>query len=87
VKVKEDRQQQINKWRKILKNSLGSAMKYDFPLMFLQLIEMFNPFKPKLVVVMFKNSVRTSKKKRISMTAISWLMLFREITSVSLRII
>jgi hypothetical protein len=34
--------------------------------------------------MIFKNSVRTSKKtQRVSMTAINWLMLFKEIIAVN----
>jgi hypothetical protein len=39
-----------------------------------------NPLKPKLVEVIFKNSVRTSKKTQLfTITKISSLMLFKEI--------
>jgi hypothetical protein len=45
--------------------------------------EYFVPLKPKLVLILFKNSVRTSKKTQpITITKISWLMLFKEIIAV-----
>jgi hypothetical protein len=34
-----------------------------------------NPMKPKLVCVLFKNSVRTSKRTHFTITKISWLNL------------
>jgi hypothetical protein len=42
------------------------------------------PFpRPKLVYIMFKNSVRTAKKiQHLAITKINWLMLFREIIAV-----
>jgi hypothetical protein len=37
-----------------------------------------NPLKPKLVQIIFKNSVRTSKKTpHFTMTKINWLTLFK----------
>jgi hypothetical protein len=43
----------------------------------------YNPLKPKLVQIMFNNSVRTAKKTRhFTITKISWLTLFKEIIAV-----
>jgi hypothetical protein len=43
----------------------------------------FNPLKTKLVYILFKNSVRTSKRTpNFTITKINWLMLFREIIAV-----
>jgi hypothetical protein len=40
---------------------------------------MINPLKPKLVLIIFKNSVRTAKKtQHFTITKINWLMLFKE---------
>jgi hypothetical protein len=42
-----------------------------------------NPLKPKLVQIIFKNSVRTAKKTpHFTITKINWLMLFKEIIAV-----
>jgi hypothetical protein len=42
-----------------------------------------NPLKPKLVCILFKNSVRTSKRTpHLTITNINWLMLFKEIIAV-----
>jgi hypothetical protein len=42
-----------------------------------------NPLKLKLIFTVFKHSVFTSKKtKPITITKISWLMLFKEIIAV-----
>jgi hypothetical protein len=39
-----------------------------------------NPMKPKHVLMIFKNSVRTSKRTpHFTITKINWLMLFKEI--------
>jgi hypothetical protein len=44
---------------------------------------MWNPLKPKLVYIIFKNSVRTSKRTpHFTITKINWLMLFKEIIVV-----
>jgi hypothetical protein len=44
----------------------------------------FNPLKPKLVQIVFKNSVRTAKKtQHFTITKISWLTLFKEIAVYS----
>jgi hypothetical protein len=41
---------------------------------------LFNPLKPKLVEIIFKNSVRTAKKTQLfTITKINWLKLFKEI--------
>jgi hypothetical protein len=43
----------------------------------------FNPLKPKLVQIIFKNSVRTAKKTpHFTITKINWLALFKEIIRV-----
>jgi hypothetical protein len=43
----------------------------------------FNPLKPKLVYMLFKNSVRTSKRTRhFTITKINWLMLIKKIIAV-----
>jgi hypothetical protein len=43
-----------------------------------------NPLKPKLILIIFKNSGHTSKKtQHLSIIKINWLMLFREIIAVS----
>jgi hypothetical protein len=42
-----------------------------------------DPLKTKLVYVLFKNSVRTSKRTpTFTITKINWLMLFKEIIAV-----
>jgi hypothetical protein len=42
-----------------------------------------NPLKPKLVEIIFKNSVRTAKKTlHFTITKISWLTLFKEIIAI-----
>jgi hypothetical protein len=42
-----------------------------------------NPLKPNLVFIIFKNSVRTSKRTpHFTITKINWLMLFKEIMHV-----
>jgi hypothetical protein len=42
-----------------------------------------DPLKPKLVKIIFKNSVRTAKKtQHFTITKIDWLMLFKEIIPV-----
>jgi hypothetical protein len=47
----------------------------------------FDPLKPKLVQIIFNNSVRTAKKTpHFTIININWLMLFKEII-VTLRII
>jgi hypothetical protein len=44
---------------------------------------LFNPLKPKLVEIIFKNSVRTAKKTQLfTITKINWLTLFKEIITV-----
>jgi hypothetical protein len=44
---------------------------------------MINPMKPKLVLIIFNNSVRTAKKTQLfTITKISWLMLFKKIIAV-----
>jgi hypothetical protein len=44
---------------------------------------MLNPLKPKIVKIIFKNSVCTSKKtQHFTITKINWLMLFEEIMPV-----
>jgi hypothetical protein len=44
---------------------------------------MFKSLKPKLVYILFKNSVRTSKRTpHFTITNIKWLMLFKEIIAV-----
>jgi hypothetical protein len=46
-------------------------------------ITQFNPLKPKLVKIIFKNSVRTAKKTlHFTITNINWLTLFKEIIVV-----
>jgi hypothetical protein len=43
----------------------------------------FNPLKPKLVQMLFKNSVHTSERTpHFTITKISWIMLFREIITI-----
>jgi hypothetical protein len=43
----------------------------------------YNPLKPKLVYIIFKNSVRTAKKTQLfTITKINWLTLFKEIIPV-----
>jgi hypothetical protein len=42
-----------------------------------------NPLKPKLVYILFKNPVRTSKRTpHLTITKINWLTLFKEIIAV-----
>jgi hypothetical protein len=42
-----------------------------------------NPLKTKLVYILFKNSVRNSKRTpNFTITKINWLMLFKEIIAV-----
>jgi hypothetical protein len=42
-----------------------------------------NPFKMKLIYILFKNSVRASKRTpNFTITKINWLMLFTEIIAV-----
>jgi hypothetical protein len=42
-----------------------------------------NPLKPKLVEIVFKNSVRTAKKTlHFTITKINWLTLFKELIVV-----
>jgi hypothetical protein len=42
-----------------------------------------NPLKPKLVKIIYKNSVRTAKKtQHFTITKINWLTLFKEIIAV-----
>jgi hypothetical protein len=44
---------------------------------------LFKPLKPKLVQIIFKNSVRTAKKtQNFTITKINWLTLFKEIIAV-----
>jgi hypothetical protein len=44
-----------------------------------------NPFKMKLIYILFKNSVRTSKRTpNFTITKINWLMLFKEIINIKL---
>jgi hypothetical protein len=44
---------------------------------------LFNRLKAKLVQMLFKNSVRTSKRTpHFTITKINWLMLFKEIITV-----
>jgi hypothetical protein len=44
---------------------------------------LFNPLKPKLVQIIFKNSVRTAKKTQLfTIKKINWLTLFKEIITV-----
>jgi hypothetical protein len=44
---------------------------------------MFNPLKPQLVFVIFKNPVRTSKRTpHFTITKINWLTLFKQIIAV-----
>jgi hypothetical protein len=44
---------------------------------------MFNPLKPKLDYIIFKNSVCTAKKtQHFTITKINWLTLFKEIIAV-----
>jgi hypothetical protein len=44
---------------------------------------MFNPLKPKLVQIVFKNLVRTAKKTQLfTITKINMLMQFKEIIAV-----
>jgi hypothetical protein len=41
-------------------------------------VSVFNPLKPKLVYILFKNSVRTSKRTpHFTITKINWLTLFK----------
>jgi hypothetical protein len=42
----------------------------------------FNLLKLKLIQIMFKNSLSTKKTQRVSITTLSWLMLFKEIIAV-----
>jgi hypothetical protein len=43
----------------------------------------FNPFKLKIVGIIFKNSVHTAKKiQHFTIIKINWLMLFKEIIPV-----
>jgi hypothetical protein len=42
-----------------------------------------NILKPKLVYIIFKNSVRTAKKtQHFTITKVNWLMMFKEIIAV-----
>jgi hypothetical protein len=42
-----------------------------------------NPLKPQLVYIIFRNSVRTSKRSQhLTITKINWLKLFKEIIAV-----
>jgi hypothetical protein len=46
----------------------------------------FNPLKPKLVKIIFNNSVRTAKKtQHFTITNINWLTLFKEIIAVYIK--
>jgi hypothetical protein len=46
-------------------------------------LNIINPLKPKLVYMLFKNSVRTSKRTpHFTFTKINWLMLFKEVIAV-----
>jgi hypothetical protein len=46
-------------------------------------MKLFNPLKPKLVQIIFKNSVRTAKKTQLfTITKIKFLTLFDEIIAV-----
>jgi hypothetical protein len=46
-------------------------------------VQQFNPLKPKFVYMLFKNSVRTSKRTpNFTITKINWLMVFKEIIAV-----
>jgi hypothetical protein len=46
------------------------------------------PLKPKILQIIFKNSVRTSKRTpTFTITKINWLTLFREMIAVYTRII
>jgi hypothetical protein len=45
----------------------------------------FNPLKVKLVQILFKNSVCTSKKTHVFITKISWSMLFKKINHCLLK--
>jgi hypothetical protein len=46
-------------------------------------MDKLNPLKPKLIQMIFKNSVRTTKKtQHFTITKINWLTLFREIIAV-----
>jgi hypothetical protein len=48
-----------------------------------EILEIFNPLKPKLVQIIFKDSVRTSKRtQQFTITRISFLTLFKEIIAV-----
>jgi hypothetical protein len=48
-----------------------------------KLCEDIDPLKPKLVTVVFNNSVRTSKRTtHFTITKINWLMLFKEMIAV-----
>jgi hypothetical protein len=43
----------------------------------------FNPLEPKLIYIIFKNSIRTTNKtQHFYVTKIIWLMLFTEIIPV-----
>jgi hypothetical protein len=45
--------------------------------------ELVKPLKPKLVQIIFNNSVRTAKKtQHFAITKINWLTLFKEIIAV-----
>jgi hypothetical protein len=44
---------------------------------------LFNPLKPKLVYIIFKNSVRTSKgTPHFTVTKINWITMFKNIIAV-----
>jgi hypothetical protein len=45
--------------------------------------KLINPLKSKLVQMLFKNSVRTSKRtQHFTITKLNWLTLFKEINAV-----
>jgi hypothetical protein len=51
--------------------------------MMLHIKVLLNPLKPKLVQIILKNSVRTSKRTpHLTITKIDWLMLLKEIMAV-----
>jgi hypothetical protein len=51
-------------------------------------LSIFNPLKPKLVYILFKNSVRTSKRTPyFTITKINWLTLFKDVITLWSKII
>jgi hypothetical protein len=62
----------------LTKNNISSVRQQHF-----SNLTAFNPLKPKLVQIIYKNSERTAKKTQdFTITKINWLRLFKEIIAV-----